>query len=169
MMGYKDGRPGSPCFNSHNSFLYMLLALVCWDGLYYCPTDVFTIDPLPIWVTSAWVSTEATVLCVLNDRSQTAVRQPSRYEPTMKARQLESEVWLLRLGSPGVDQLNVLPQLTTSLPPIFEHHPFCFVDFKEQACIQKQAAQRSAVQTIDRQHQYYMDFGFMRASALDFS
>jgi hypothetical protein len=58
----------------------------------------------------------------------------------MKARQLESEVWLLWLGSPGLDQLDVLPQLTTGLPPIFNYHPFQFVDFKEQARIQKQAA-----------------------------
>jgi hypothetical protein len=97
------------------------------------------------------------------------MRRPLRFEPTTKARQLESEVWLLRLGSPGVDQLDVLPQLTTGLPPVFDHHPFRFVDFKEQAQIRKQAAQRSAVWTTECKRRFYMDFGFMRASTSDYS
>jgi hypothetical protein len=87
----------------------------------------------------------------------------------MKAHQLESEVWLLCLGSPGVNQLDNLPQLTTGLPPVFDYHPFCFIDFKEQARIRKQAAQRLSVQTTERQRRFYMDFGFMLASALDYS
>ncbi len=91
----------------------MHLSLVCHDGLYYCPTDVFTIDHSPIRVNSAWAPTDATVLRVSSNRPQSILQRPSRYEPTMKARQLELEVWLLRLGSPGVDQLDVLPQLTT--------------------------------------------------------
>ena len=66
-------------------------------------------------------------------------------------------------------QLDVLPQNTTGLPTTLDYHPFRFIDFKEQARIRKQAAQCSAVQAHERQRRFYMDFGFMRASALDYS
>ena len=66
-------------------------------------------------------------------------------------------------------QLYVLPQNVTGLPTTFDYHPFRFIDFKEQAHIRKQAAQRSAVQAQERQWRFYMDFGFMRASTLDYS
>jgi hypothetical protein len=141
MTGFKDGHPVSLYFDSHDGFLHMLLTLVCHNGLYYCPTDVFTIDQSPIRANPAQTPATATVLRVVNERQQLVLRQPSRYESTTKARQLESEVWLLCLGSPRVDQLNVLLQLTTRLPPVTDYHPFQFVDFKEQARIQKQAAQ----------------------------
>jgi hypothetical protein len=95
MTGYKDGRPGSLQFDSHDGFLHVHLSLVCHDGLYYCPTDVFTLDHSPIRVNSAWAPTDATVLCVTNNRPQSVLRWPSCYEPTTKAHQLESEVWLL--------------------------------------------------------------------------
>jgi len=68
-----------------------------------------------------------------------------------------------------VTQRDVLPQNVTGLPSTFEYHPFRFVDFKEQARIRKQAAQRSAVRTPDRRRRFYMDFGFMRASTSDYS
>jgi hypothetical protein len=87
---------------------------------------------------------------VANQPPPPVLRRPSRFAPTSKARQLESEVWLLRLGSPGVTQLNVLPQNVTGIPFTFEYHPFRFVNFKEQAHIRKQAAQRSAVRTNER-------------------
>ena len=52
---------------------------------------------------------------------------------------------------------------------MFEYHSFRFIDFKEQACIRNQAAQRSAVRTNERRKHFYMDFGFMRAPAADYS
>jgi hypothetical protein len=52
---------------------------------------------------------------------------------------------------------------------VFEYHPFRFIDFKEQARIRKQAAQQSAVRTTEHRKRFYMDFGFMRASAADYS
>jgi hypothetical protein len=169
MTGFKHGRPGSLCFDSHDRFLHMALTLICRDGLYYCPTDVFTIEHSPVCANTFQVPAVAMVLRVIGERPQSIRQQPSRYKPTTKERQLESEVWLLRLGSPGVDQLDNLPQLTTSLPPVFDYHPFCFIDFKEQARIRKQAAQRSSVRTTERQRRFYMDFGFMRALASDYS
>ncbi len=54
---------------------------------------------------------------------------------------MESEVWLLRLGSPRVHQLDTLPGNVTNIPSVFEYHPFRFIDFNEQARIWKQAAQ----------------------------
>ncbi|KAL7528065.1 hypothetical protein ACHAWF_009840 [Thalassiosira exigua] len=42
--GYKDGRPGTLRFDSHDGLLTMSFKLDCIDGLYYCPTDAFTVD-----------------------------------------------------------------------------------------------------------------------------
>ena len=67
-------------------------------------------------------------------------RSHERFIPASKAKQVESEVWLLRLGSSGVTQLDTLPGNTTGLPSVFEYHPFRFIDFKEQARIRKQVA-----------------------------
>jgi len=106
---------------------------------------------------------------VINQPPPPILHRSSHFEPTSKARQLESEVWLLRLGSPGVTQLDILPQNATGLPATFEYHPFRFIDFKEQARICKQAAQRSAVRTPERCRRFYMDFGFMRASTWDYT
>jgi hypothetical protein len=100
---------------------------------------------------------------------QTINRRPSRFAPTSKSKQVESEVWLLRLGSPGVHQLDVLPGNVTGIPSVFEYHPFRFIDFKEQARTRKQAAQRLALRTTERKRRFYMDYGFMRASTSDYS
>jgi hypothetical protein len=94
---------------------------------------------------------------------------PSRFTPTSKSKQVESEVWLLCFGSPGVHQLDVLPGNVTGLPSTFEYHPFRFIDFKEQARVCKKAAQRLVVCTKDRRWRFYMDFGFVHSSTLDYS
>jgi hypothetical protein len=158
--GFKDGRHGQIRFDSHDGLLTMRLDLDQRDGLHYCPTDVFTVDRSPVRGPSAlWVATPL----VSNTN-----RCPSRFTPTSKSKQVESEVWLLRLGSPGVHQLDTLPGNVTGIPSVFEYHPFRFIDFKEQARIRNQAAQRSAVWTNERRKRFYMDFGFMRASAADY-
>ena len=171
MTGYKDTRPEAIRFDSHDGFLNMIINLVYRDGLYYCPTDVFTLGTRPLLPECATLPTFLipTVNRVVNPPPPTVLRRSSRFTPTSKARQLESEVWLLRLGSPGVTQLDVLPQHVTGLPTTFEYHPFRFVDFKEQARIRKQAAQRLAVRTQERCRRFYMDFGFMHASTLDYA
>ena len=76
---------------------------------------------------------------------------------------------MLRLGSPGEYQLDMLPGNVTGTPLVFEYHPFRFVDFKEQAHIRKQSAHRSAERTTDTRKHFYMDFGFMRSSQSDYS
>jgi hypothetical protein len=76
---------------------------------------------------------------------------------------------MLRLGSPGEQQLDLLPGNVTGIPNGFHYHPFWFIDWKEEARTQKQAAQRSAERTTDCKRQFYMDFGFMRASTSNFT
>ncbi len=165
--GYKDDRPGSIRFDSSDGFLSMYLCLECHDGLYYCVLDVYTVGkdlqstpPAPMSPKAGRVATTKPPL---------SLRCISRYTPTLKDKQLESELWLLLLGSPGVTQLDHLPGNGTGLPAEFNHHPFRFIDFKEQAMIRCQAAQRSIVRTSERKRRFYMDFGFMRASAEDYS
>jgi hypothetical protein len=46
--GFKDGRPGQIHFDSHDGLVTMHLDLDCRDGLYYCPTDVFMVNRLPV-------------------------------------------------------------------------------------------------------------------------
>ena len=158
---FNDGRPGQIRFDSHDGLLTLRLDLNQCDGLYYCPTDVFTVDRSP--VRGPYTLRVATPLVPNTNR------HPSRFTPTSKSKQVESEVWLLRLGSPGVHQLDALPGNVTGIPSVFEYHPFRFIDFKEQARIRKQAAQRSAVRTTERKKRFYMDFGFMRASSSDYA
>ena len=159
--GFKDGRPGQIRFDSHDGLLTMRLDLDQRDGLYYCPSDVFTVDQSPVRGPSA--------LRVATPLVPNTNRHPSRFTPTSKSKQVESEVWLLRFGSPGVHQLDALPVNVTGIPSVFEYHPFRFIDFKEQARIRKQTAQRSAVRTNECKKRFYMDFGFMRALAADYS
>jgi hypothetical protein len=81
----------------------------------------------------------------------------------------DSEVWMLRLGSPGEQQLDLLPRNVMGIPHGFHYHPFRFIVWKEEARIQKQVAQQSAERITDCKHRFYMDFGFIRASTSNFS
>ena len=81
----------------------------------------------------------------------------------------ESELWMLRLGSPGEDQLDLLHGKVTGIPPGFQYHPFWFIDWKEEARVQKQAAGRAGERTSEVGHRFYMDIGFMRASSSDYT
>jgi len=101
MTGYKDTRQGAIHFDSHDGFLNMIINLVYRYGLYYCPTDVFTLGNRPLLPECATLPTllVPTVNHVVNPPPPPVNRRSSRFAPTSKARQLESEVWLLRLGS----------------------------------------------------------------------
>ena len=81
----------------------------------------------------------------------------------------ESELWMLRLGSPGKDQLDLLHGRVTGIPPGFQYHPFRFIDWKEEARVQRQAAGRAVERTLEVGRRFYMDFGFMWASSSDYS
>ena len=99
------------------------------DGLYYCDTDVYTVDRDPVHPTCARTTAIPT-------RTQNH-RPAPKFVPTTRARQVESEVWALRFGSPGEGQLNALPHHVDGIPPVFKYHPIRHIDFKEQAYIRK--------------------------------
>jgi hypothetical protein len=131
MTGYRNSRPGAIPFDSHDGFLSMVFDLECRGGLYYCPTDIFTLGKCPS--TSRLVAANLhnpiqlplpKVHRTITSPTPPVLQRSSHFEPTSKARQLESEVWLLRLGSPGVRQLDVLPQNATGLPAVIKYHPF---------------------------------------------
>ena len=88
--------------------------------------------------------------------------------PTNLARQLESELWAARMGHCGEDQLNSLATRADGLPNSFVFHPFRYIDWKEQARIRKRAALRVAQKVHDAGARFYMDFGFIRASSIDY-
>ncbi len=150
--GFKDGWPGTIKFDSLDGHLTMKLLLEFHDGLYYCPSDVFTVAPAAS-NTLAFAhpihddSYDPTVFRVHNYAPASILCKHSQYILTSKGKQLKSELWLLRLGSPEVWQLDHLPGNATGILSVFEHHPFHFMDFKAQAEIQKQAARRLAVCT----------------------
>jgi hypothetical protein len=78
---------------------------------------------------------------------------------------VESEVWALHFALLGEHQLDVLSQHVISTPSFFKYHPFCHINFKEQAYICKQAARQFTKQIQLCGTAFFMDFGFMRASA----
>ena len=116
--GFKDRSiSGRIRFTSHDELVEMSFPLECRNGLYYCSTDVYTVDPAPVHV------------CRLRPAGPTlpdaTPRRPkAAYVPVSRARQLESELWALRFGSPGEHQLDLLPHHVLGTPPIFEYHPF---------------------------------------------
>ena len=159
-VGCKDPTtPGSLQLSSRDGKFSITFDLEYRDGLYYCTSDIYTldIDPESPQCHRAVAPPEPNTL-----------RTPSKFTPTTKARQVESEVWLLRFGSPGEHQLDVLPQHVIGTPPVFEYHPFRYIDFKEQAYIRKQAARRAADRIPTCGAEFFMDFGFMRSSNEDY-
>ena len=84
-------------------------------GLYYCTSDVYTVNADPL-----------RKICyrTVAPHPPGVRRAPHKFTPTPKARQIESELWLLRFGSPGEHQLDVLPLHVTGTPPVFKYHPF---------------------------------------------
>ena len=160
--GYKDDSPGTLRFYSASGLGGMTLILTKRGGLYYTQTDVYTVDKNPL----CRVAPAVHRLAAPPPPKHRATHH--RYTPVSKAAHTEAELWMLRLGSPGEDQLNMLPGNVTGIPSEFHYHPFRFLDFKEQARIRKQAAQRTAVRTGEARRRFYMDYGFMRASSSDY-
>jgi hypothetical protein len=115
-VGCKDPRmPGSLHFLSRDGQLLMTFDLEYCEGLYYCTTDVYTVGVDP---PQAWCH------CTVAPKVPDVRRTPSKFPPTSKAQQVESEVWMLRFGFPGKHQLDVLPLHVIGTPRVFEYHPF---------------------------------------------
>jgi len=145
--GHRDGKEGTIRFSNADDSDSMTISLTKVEGLYYCTPSG------PDQVSSTTLP-----------ESRDTTRRAKRYIPVTRERITESEVWMLRLGCPGEDQLDLLPTRVTGTPSSFQLHPFRFIDFKEEARVQKQASQRSAERTTEIKRRFYMDFGFMRAT-----
>jgi hypothetical protein len=125
--GHKDGGPGKIRFSSDSGLYTITLTLEKRDGLYYSPTDVFTVAKDP---------TRPGVLSINRIATPSVPALPTekrgkRYYPVHRDRIAESETWMLRLGSPGEDQLDLLPGNVTGVPLGFLYHPYRFIDWKE--------------------------------------
>ncbi len=161
--GHKGDAPESIWFTSNSGLYSITLELKKQDGLYYCPTDVYTVDhnsiqsPIPVM---QWI---------LAPEPKPLPKRSKWYMPVTCNHMTESEVWMLCLGSLGEQQLDMLPGNVMSIPPGFQYHPFWFIDWKEEARIQKQAALRSAERTTECKRWYFRDFSFMQASTSNFS
>jgi hypothetical protein len=81
------------------------------------PPFIHLLVPDPKMTTSPWVN------CLTSPVLPNTVRCLSHFAPTSKSKQVESEVWLFRLGSPGVHQLNILPGNVTGLPLVLNTTP----------------------------------------------
>jgi hypothetical protein len=120
--GYQHGvsTPGCIRFDSHDGLINMRMTLVLHDGLHYCPTDVYAVDTMPAlrYSSAVW-----RVACPESLPGLPPVPGRSHshelFIPASKAKQVESEVWLLCLGSPGVCQLDMLPGRVTGIPSVF--------------------------------------------------
>ncbi len=112
------------------------------------------------------VRCNAPVICRALVSPDPIMRRYKDYIPVSHNRLTESELWMLWLGSPGEAQLDLLHGKVTGIPPGFQYHPFRFIDWTR---VQRQAAGRAVERTSEVGRQFYMDFGFMRASSSDYT
>jgi hypothetical protein len=99
-VGCKD--PTTPSrlqFTSCDGCLSMKINLEYRERLYYCKLDVYTNSQDPIHVQCTRIVAPTT---------PDVQRTPAKFTPMTKARQVESEVWMLRFGSPEEHQLDIL-------------------------------------------------------------
>jgi hypothetical protein len=115
--GHKDGSPGKVRFESESGLLSFTITLENRDGLYYCPTDVFTVKGDPSRGSSRKI-------CRTSLDPPPIQRRHKSYEPVLLDRITESKLWMLCLGSLGEDQLGLLPGNVTGIPNKFDYHPF---------------------------------------------
>ncbi len=86
-VGYKDPTtPGSLHFTSRNGCFSLPFDLKYHEGLYCCTSDVFTVGVEPV---------RGRCHRTVAPKVPNVCRTPSRFAPTSKARQVESEVWKL--------------------------------------------------------------------------
>jgi hypothetical protein len=223
MKGFSQGRPGVLSLYSPSGILKMFIQLTQNDGLYYSPTDTFTVDTDPRSRSSPFIGIAFTDLPpdthLIDDDDNTACSAdsdddsvpaipifttpttavstphstaplPQRINPiddpvdptphgaptrsrvtvrlTNLARQLESKLWAARMGHCGEDQLLSLATRADGLPNHFVFHPFRYIDWKEQARVRKRAALCIAEKVHDAGARFYMDFGFIRASSVNY-
>ena len=163
--GYKDPSiPGTLDLTNDSGSVRVTLTLTCKNNLYYCVSNSFIPEHDPMRI-----SCQCTFAPISSDQQLDYDPTCHRtFEPVSKARQVESETWLLRLGAPGENQLQTLPSRSKGMPDKLECHPFRSLDFKEQAYIRKQPALKHSERLPECGDEFYMDFGFMRSSTSDY-
>jgi hypothetical protein len=167
-VGRRFGQAGTIQFNGDG--ITKSLTLQQNNGLYYCNSETFDIfndydeaKPTINRMTMQDVDIQT------EEIKKRPKRQPKRHTPASKAKILESETWYLRLGGCSETALEDLTEHAIGLPKSFEWHPFRFIDFKEQARIQKRPVGRNPTRVAERGRRFYFDFGFIRASNEDYS
>jgi hypothetical protein len=91
-VGCKDPTtPGRLKFTSRDGHFSITFELEYREGLYYCTSDIYTLDADP---------TPTQCHCTVAPKAPSVHCTPPKFSPTTKARQDESEVWMLRFGSP---------------------------------------------------------------------
>jgi hypothetical protein len=95
----------------------MTMMLETRDGLYYCPTDMFTVNCDPVHCNVPYIHHTFVDTPPIQRRNKES--SPVAYNCFT-----ESELWMLHLGSPGDDQLDLMPDSVTGIPPSFQYHPF---------------------------------------------
>ena len=78
-------------------------------------------------------------------------RKQSRNTPTTLPQQLDAELWSGRMRFTDEDGTVDIPKHTEGLSSQFNFHPLRFIDHKEAALIQKQAASK----TVGSKLNYY--------------
>ena len=74
-----------------------MLTLEKRNGLYYCPTNVFTVAPDPTYPTAPTIIH----IAAPSPPELPNVKRGRCYMPTSRSKLAESETWMLCLGLPG--------------------------------------------------------------------
>jgi hypothetical protein len=180
-VGRRFGQPGTIEF--HGKDTIKSLSLQQNNGLYYCNSKTFDIinefEPHQVPTINRLKMRDLQKDTTLEEMKDANIqtddnkprpkRRPKRYTPTSKTKILESETWYLRLGGCNETTMDELTKHAIGLPESFEWHPFRFIDFREQARIQKKPVGRNPTKVAERGQRFYFDFGFIRASNEDYS
>jgi hypothetical protein len=86
--GHKDGSPGSIRFDSNSGLFSILLTLDYQDGLYYCPTEGFTVARDPVWGDTPIIRRSVVP-------PMPVTRRHNNYVPVPPSRLTESKLWML--------------------------------------------------------------------------
>ena len=164
---------------SDSSLYTIRIPLHSRGGLYYCTSDTFLRENTPIQSVNMLESIFSDVQLIPDDlfedheahinmvKSKTNKSKPPI--PTTTEKQLEAELWSARLGFPSQWQMQVITEHASGLPPKFTPHPFAKHEAVEAATVKRQPIGHNPMHVEKRGQRYYMDFGFIRASADDYS
>jgi hypothetical protein len=80
--GYKHpALPGSIHFSNHDGLVSMTFGLRCHDGLYYCDSDVDTVDRTPVRVICKWTAVKPPSPLAVKPKHRPALK----FTPTLRA------------------------------------------------------------------------------------